>query len=322
MQATTSDLISELNALLRLTEVEAAVARARRLQARDGDIERELTDNAREADGRRDRIAFAIRDLGALPDLVGAAVARTAALARVQFVDQLLPLDEALFGDLALEHQLRDRAGFARALADVLGRRDVVRLCEDLDSAHTETIEWLRVRLAEVAVGGPPALVPSPPQVVARFAMGAALAPSRWAADGINRVADVVESARRRTGDSIGRAAERGEGVVGGIASGVGAARNTFLRVVEREADEQGRDQAAESLHRTRADMGVLTPQELPIQRYEEMNATTAAAEVDELADAADVRAVLAYEQANKARRGVIRAAQRRIEQIAAELAS
>jgi hypothetical protein len=46
------------------------------------------------------------------------------------------PLDEALLGDLALEHQLRDRARYVAAVAGTADLPAVHELARDLEAAH------------------------------------------------------------------------------------------------------------------------------------------------------------------------------------------
>jgi hypothetical protein len=70
--------------------------------------------------------------------------------------------------------------------------------------------------------------------------------------------------------------------------------------------------------HRSAA--GVLEADELPIADYDTLNVSEAVAEIKELATPADVRAVLAYEEAHKNRHGVVSAAQTRVAAIAQEV--
>ena len=163
--STRTDLVSQLNALLRLTHTEIMVAETRRAQAATRDIERELDANADKARQRSLLLVDAIRDLGGVPDVLGVAAGRFAATAKAT-TEQGQDLVEALLGDLALEHQLLDRARLASMLADVAGETATKRTLERLETAHTATIDWLMTRLGEVAVGGPAALRPTPMQTV------------------------------------------------------------------------------------------------------------------------------------------------------------
>jgi hypothetical protein len=65
---------------------------------------------------------------------------------------------------------------------------------------------------------------------------------------------------------------------------------------------------------------GVLSPEELPIEGYDELNLNDAVAAVKDLEDPADIRAVVAYEEANKNRQRLVSAAQTRVAAIAQEI--
>ena len=77
--STRNDLVSQLNALLRLTQTETMIAETRRGQAATEAIERELAANADKCRERARLLARALRDLDAVPDLVGTAAGRVAA---------------------------------------------------------------------------------------------------------------------------------------------------------------------------------------------------------------------------------------------------
>jgi hypothetical protein len=85
-------------------------------------------------------------------------------------------------------------------------------------------------------------------------------------------------------------------------------------------ARREGADGAADALHEMRTATGVLAPEELPIARYDELNLNDAVAEVKELADPADLRAIIAYEEAHKNRQRLVSAAQTRVAAIAQEI--
>lgn len=191
----TATLITQLRVLAHLTRTEAQVARQRIAQAHDDDVRGELRDNAADADARAIRIADVLRDLGALPDPVTPVLGRVAALVRGA-LEQAQPLDEALLGDLALEHQLRDRARYVAALADAAALPTVRTLADDLVAAHTETVRWLDSVLVDVAEGRSAALDASPLQRVAAQVTRAANAPARAALDEIGAtVAHTVDRA-------------------------------------------------------------------------------------------------------------------------------
>ena len=70
-----------------------------------------------------------------------------------------------------------------------------------------------------------------------------------------------------------------------------------------------------------RSAAGVLEADELPITDYDALNVSEAVAEIKDLATPADVRAIMAYEEAHKNRHGVVSAAQTRVAAIAQEVA-
>ena len=79
---TTQKLITELRTLQQLTNTEAQIAQTRQAQARDEAVRDELATNAANAQQRAQLIAAALRDLGAVPDIVTPALGRATALAK------------------------------------------------------------------------------------------------------------------------------------------------------------------------------------------------------------------------------------------------
>ena len=173
-------LIAQLRAVLELTHTEVQIAETRIAQARTEAVEKELTQNARHGRERALTIEAAIRELGGFPDVVGPLIGRAAAVFKA-LAEQAQPFDEALLGDLALEHELLDRARYVKALAVTAQRKDVQDLADKLITAHSATVEWLTTVLAEDALGGPAALRRSPTQAAAGIAVSPtsrAVAPS------------------------------------------------------------------------------------------------------------------------------------------------
>ena len=82
----------------------------------------------------------------------------------------------------------------------------------------------------------------------------------------------------------------------------------------------EGANGAADALHNMRSATGVLEPEELPIPGYDDLNLNEAVAAVKDLTDPADIRAIVAYEEAHKARQRVVSAAQTRVAAIAQEI--
>lgn len=312
MTSATNSLIVELNTLLRMTNTEIAIAETRRAQAGSEAIERELARNADKGRERLQLIKSAIRDLGGLPDVVGVAAGRLGAFAKSQ-VEQGQDLSNALLGDLALEQQLYARARFLRVLAETSDHTKIVRVAERLERAHGETIEWLEIRLAELAQGGPPAIRPTPVQAAAGFARRFAALPLRGTATGLNHTLKAIDSLRSSAGKLLDEQLERAEDLKEAAQDIYASGRNASLKRAEAEARDEGAKRTAKAIHATRGSMGVLSGAELPIDGYDELNASKAVARIDALEQADDVRAILAYEERNAARRTVINAAQARL---------
>ena len=331
MGNTTTTLIRELNTLLRLTNTETMIAQTRQSQARDEATRQELENNAKESMERSQQLRGAIRDLGGVPDLLGIALGRAGAMAKTQFEQGQLFTD-ALLGDLQLEHQLRDRAQFVRMLAENAGKREIARLGTRLEKAHSETIDWIRRRLAEVAVGGPVAIQPTPIQAavgtVRRFAAfpvtkgaagvnkGAQLV-NRWS----NRAEETLESGIDRVQERLETNIDKGKQLAEAAGEILGAGRDAGLDRAEEVARKDGASRTAKAVHSTRANVGALDADELPIRGYDELSADRAVDRIRRLSKADDVRAILAYEGNHKNRKSVVKAANDQISAIA-EVAS
>jgi bacterioferritin (cytochrome b1) len=312
MASATHSLIGELNTLLRMTNTEIAIAETRRAQAGSEAIERELARNADKARERVQLIKSAIRDLGGLPDVVGVAAGRVGAFAKSQ-VEQGQDLSNALLGDLALEQQLHARARFLRVLAETSEHTRIVRVAERLERAHRETIDWLEIRLAEVALGGPAAIRPTPVQAVAGYARRIAALPLRGAASGLNHTLQTIDSLRSSAGELLDEQLERAEDLKEAAQHIYASGRDASLERAESEARDEGATRTAKAIRQTRGDVGALSADELAIAGYDELNATTAVRRINALDQAEDVRAILAYEERNAARTTVTNAAQARL---------
>lgn len=324
---TTAELTKELVNLHRLTQTDIMIGETRQAQATTEEYRRELAENADKGRERLQLLDDAIRSLGATPDYVGGALARLAVPAKALF-EQGQTFEEALHGDLAIEHQLHDRAVFAKVLAQTAGHDDIVAVLKRLEIAHAASIEWITTRLAEVAMGGPAALRPGPTQVALGALQRASYYPTRAFTTGVNRAVVALGELRDRFGSRVDATTERarrlaeaagdvveagGEVVEAGVRAGLDRA--------EREADDAGADRTARRINDTRKGLGVVDADELPIKSYDGRNSGDAIAAIRRLTDADEVRTVMAYETANKERKGVLQAAQARIEELA-ELAS
>jgi hypothetical protein len=312
---TTTTLIAQLRAVLDLTNTEIQVAETRVAQARTEAVRTELTKNAANGRARAESIESAIRDLGGHPDVIGPFFGRAAAAVKA-LTEQAQPFDEALLGDLALEHQLFDRARYIKALAVAAKRSDVEALATRLITAHSATIDWLTTVLAEDALGGPAALRRTPLQAAAGTAIQLVNVPVNWSVRGIDRAVETVRATPLALGELLNRGKQAGDLAAKTLSS----SRDAALATAESVIRDGGADQAADAVHSMRTATGVLDPAELPIEGFDELNVSQAVAAVKELADPADVRAIIAYEEAHKQRQGVVSAAQTRVAQIAQEV--
>jgi bacterioferritin (cytochrome b1) len=313
--AVSNALLNELAALLRLTRAEAQIARVRISQARREEIRRELEENADEADRRAGRLQETLRRLGGTPDVLGDTVGRVTALTKVT-AEQVQPFSEGLLGDLALEHQLRDRVIFTRVLAESQDESSVVELMSELEQAHTETIGWIRLRLAELAQGGPVALAPTPTQAAVSAVARFATLPSRQGAAAFNKAADVLQRGRGNAQQALGSTRKKARQTAEATGEVVTAGRDAALARAEEVAPSAELRKAARE---AREDLGTIEAEDLPISEYDALSGIEAIAEVNGLESAEDVRVVLQYELAHKDRKGVSTAAQKRLTELGKE---
>ena len=315
-------IVNQLRALVLLTQTEEQIARTRVGQARTDAVRRELTQNADHAAERSRAITEQLRALGGVPDVVTPALGRLGALLKAT-LEQAGPIEEALLTDLSLEHQLLDRATYLKVLAQTAEQHAVQRLAERLITAHEATVEWLTVVLAEEALGGPAALRATPLQRVAGGATRLVNFPVRFAANTVNRAVDTAQQAGEQTTDTI---TEVRDNVVDKATSFTGAVRETLtvgrvasLRRAERIARREGNKAAADAVASTRRELGDLSADELPIKGYDSMATAQIAKAVKDLHTAQDIRTIVNYEEAHKARASVVSAAQVRLADLAKE---
>jgi hypothetical protein len=305
----TSKLITQLRALVLLTQTEEQVARTRVMQARTDAVRRELIQNADNAAERTQAITQELRRLGGVPDVVTPAIGRLAAVLKATF-EQGSPLDEALLGDLQLEHQLVDRATYLKVLAQTAEDQALVELAERLVTAHKATVEWLTVVLAEEALGGPAALVATPFQRVAGGASRVVNLPVRFLANTVNRAIDSVQQAGEETGERVSEAAGKAATFTGAVRESLTVGRNATLRRAERVAEREGADATADAVKATRREVGDLTAAEIPVKDFDQLTTNDAAKAVKALRDPKEINAMIRYEETHKKRSSVISAAQ------------
>ena len=316
----TTTLIAQLRALLMLTQTEEQIARIRVSQARTDAVRRELEQNAEHAAERTAAIAQQLRELGGMADVVTPALGRLSALVKGT-VEQAVPIDEALLQDLQLEHQLLDRATYLKVLAQAADRPAVQALAERLITAHSATVEWLTVVLAEQALGGPAALRATPFQRVAGGASKLANLPVRFAANTVNRALDTAQHAGGQAGGTVngvvGDVVDRATAFTGAVRETLTVGRVASLRRAERIAEREGNTTAAEAVAATRRELDDLAADVLPIKGYDSMSTAQIAAAVKQLDDPADITTVIRYEEAHKARSSVVSAVQTRLAALA-----
>ncbi|MEV3965207.1 ferritin-like domain-containing protein [Nocardia sp. NPDC050193] len=311
----TATLRTQLRVVLDLTNTEIQIAETRMAQARTDAVRRELSENADNARARAEAIETVLRELGGVPQLAGPLLGRAAAVVKAM-AEQAQPFDEALLGDLALEHQLLDRARYIKALAIAAQQPDVVALAQRLITAHTATVDWLTTVLAEDALGGPAALRRTPLQAAAGTAVKLVNLPVTWSARGLDRVLDAVRATPPAVGELLTQGAQAGDVAVKTLT----ASRDAALQTAEQVTRREGADTAADALRSIRTATGVLDPDELPIGDYEELNVNQAATAVKELTEPADIRTIIAYEETHKNRQGVVSAARTRLTAIAKQV--
>ena len=312
---THTTLINQLRTVLDLTHTEIQVAETRIAQARTDAVRDELTKNANNGRIRAEAIEKAIRDLGGFPDTVGPFLGRAAAAVKA-LTEQAQPFDEALLGDLALEDQLLDRSRYIKALAVAEKNTDVQALADRLITAHSATVNWLTTVLAEDALGGPAALRRTPLQAAAGTTVKIVSLPGQWSAQSVERVAELVRSTGPAVDELVRRAQRAGEVAL----KAIGASRDAALQSAEAVVRDEGADKTADALHNARVSTGVLAAEELPIEGYDELNLNEAVAAVKDLEAPSDIRAIIAYEEANKNRQRLVSAAQTRVAEIAQEV--
>lgn len=313
------ELIRQLNTLLTLTAHEATTARARVSQATTDATRRELTENARKCDERSALLRQAVKDLGGAPDVVGVVLGKAAAAAKLP-LEQSVPITETLLADLALEHELFDRARLVKVLAADADATDLVALASRLEDAHGTTIQWLFTVLAETAIGGPAALTPTGLQTAAGAARNAATFAAGAAATGVNRAVATAGTISEKTSETVAQQLDRIKSLTGSARKVVGAGREASLNEAEKQADKQFGKDAAQTVHHLREDLGVVAASDLPIKNYDNKTADDVTTAIARLRAADDIKVVIAYEKAHKNRSSVVDAGTRQVSRLAEQL--
>ncbi len=346
MAVTREMLLSELKDLLRLTAFEQTVATVRRAQARTTPIERELAENAKKAGERLSLLRSAVAPVGGVPDVVNPVLGKAGAFVQTQ-VNQVQTLQGALLGDLALEHQLRERTRYARTLAESLGYSQVIPVLDRLETAHTATIEWLETRLSEVGRTGTSALEATPVQAAVGNVRKIAGAPFGLLAAGVNRgssllrrgassAVDTVGSTAGKAVDSVVAQVEATAEDVTGYTDGGGADAKTAKTAkgavkgalkgaakAVQDTAEDAKDAAEGAVEGTAEaveqalDVQALDEDHAPFAGYASLSGDSVMRHVRDSEDVEHLREILAFEQAHKARKGVLKELEDRLSELA-----
>lgn len=283
-------------------------------QARTDAVRGELTQNAANGRIRAVAIASAIRDLGGFPDVIGPLLGRAGAAVKA-LTEQAQPFSEALLGDLALEGQLLG-SRYIKALAVAAKDSDIEELATRLVTAHSATVEWITTVLAEDSLDRPHYAAHHCRRAAAGSVVKLVNLPVNWSTRGVDRAVEAVRSTAPALNDLFSRSAHAGEVA----AKAAMTARDAALQSAEKVIRDEGSAHVADVVHSARSVTGVLSPDELPIDNYEELNQNDAVAAIKELEAPQDIRAMVAYEEANKGRPRVVSAAQTRVAAIAQEV--
>src|SRR3954465_13710084 len=311
-------IVNQLRALVLLTKTEEQVARTRISQARTDAVRRELTQNADNAAARTIEITEALRSLGGVPAVVSPALGRLSASLKATF-EQAAPFEEALLTDLQLEHQPPHRPHSLKVLAGQAGQTKVRQLAEKLITAHSATVEWLTVVLAEEAMGGPVALMPTPVQKVAGGVARAVNAPVRFWANTVNNAVDTVKHAGEETSERLSAVSGRASALTDAVRETLTAGRSASLRRGEQVADREGNKDAAKAAKSAREELGDVSADELPIKNYDQLSVADAIKAIKGLKTAHDINVVIRYEETHKDRANVASAAQTQLADLAKE---
>jgi hypothetical protein len=247
----TTTLTRQLRMILQLTQTEAQIARLRSAQARTEAVRRELSENGDNAVRRSRLITDQLRELGGVPDAVTPVIGRLTALLK-STVEQAEPFDEALFQDLMLEQQLLGRAQYLKVLAEAAGKPSVRVLAEQLESAHSATVDWISTVLAEEALGGPAALRATPLQRATGGLTKVVSMPMRAAREGINRAVDGAQDVGAKARGTVAVLADRTIRLGGAAREVAVSGRDATLERAEAVARREGADRGRSARDSTR----------------------------------------------------------------------
>ncbi len=165
----------------------------------------------------------------------------------------------------------------------------------------------------------PAALRATPLQRVTGGATRLAAFPARYVADSVNKVIDTTQQAADSAQAKIDAATARATTFAGAVRESLTVGRNASLQEAEHQARREGARDTAEAIHETRRELGALEAAELPVDKYDELTVGKAVEAVKKLDDAADLEAVIRYEETHKDRASVVSAAQTQLAALAKE---
>ena len=145
--------------------------------------------------------------------------------------------------------------------------------------------------------------------------------PASQTAQFVNRSVEATTRLGRRTADAVSMNVDRSRQLIEAAGDIWTAGRDATLKRSEEAAAERGAPDTARELNRARRQLGAVESHELPIRNYDSLTAATTISRIDRLRDPDDVRTVLAYERANKRRKSVTGALDKRLQRLAADLA-
>jgi hypothetical protein len=223
-------------------------------------------------------------------------------------------LQGALLGDLALEHQLRERTRYARTLATSLGETQVLPVLDRLETAHSATIDWLETRLNEVGRTGTSALRATPVQAAVTAIRRSAAVPFGLIADGVNLAGGAL-------GRLTGKAPQPLQEVLADVEDTAARVGDRVVDLTERgtavatSAGRKATAKAEEMTDKTEAEADV-DPDKPPFAGYASLTGDSVMRHVADTEDVEALEALLAYEEAHKARKGVVTAARERLQEL------
>jgi hypothetical protein len=206
-----------------------------------------------------------------------------------------------------------------KVLAEQAENTQVRQLAEKLIEAHEATVEWLTVVLAEEAMGGPAALVPTPVQKMAGGVARAVNAPVRFWANTVNNAVDSVKNAGEETSERFNAVTDRAAALTDAVRETLTAGRSASLRRAEQIAKREGKEDAADAARSAREELGDVSADELPIKNYDNLTVSDAVKAIKALKTPHDIRVVIRYEETHKNRSNVASAAQTQLAALAKE---